>query len=261
MSVQKSEGMSLSKDIVENVLVAGDLSKLNADQRMVYYSKLCESLGLNPLTRPMEYIKLQGKETLYFRKDATEQLRKINSITIDKIEGEILYDSVYVVTAHAHDKNERHDISKGAVSIAGLKGDSLANAIMKAETKAKRRVTLSICGLGFLDESELDSISELKTNNTPKITRSQKAIKEDETSIDEKILQYELNMVSAKTMEELAKNFLEARNSAHSVGVLEKYKDRLVRVKEKRKSELEIEMAHSEYVNEMGPVEESHAAV
>jgi hypothetical protein len=29
---------------------------------------------------------------------------------------------------------------------------------MKAETKAKRRVTLSICGLGFLDESELESV-------------------------------------------------------------------------------------------------------
>ena len=29
---------------------------------------------------------------------------------------------------------------------------------MKAETKAKRRATLSLCGLGLLDESEVDSI-------------------------------------------------------------------------------------------------------
>jgi hypothetical protein len=29
---------------------------------------------------------------------------------------------------------------------------------MKAETKAKRRVTLSICGLGMLDESEVESL-------------------------------------------------------------------------------------------------------
>jgi hypothetical protein len=34
----------------------------------------------------------------------------------------------------------------------------MANALMKAETKAKRRVTLSICGLGMLDESEVESI-------------------------------------------------------------------------------------------------------
>jgi hypothetical protein len=29
---------------------------------------------------------------------------------------------------------------------------------MKAETKAKRRVTLSICGLGLLDETEIETI-------------------------------------------------------------------------------------------------------
>ena len=29
---------------------------------------------------------------------------------------------------------------------------------MKAKTKAKRRVTLSICGLGILDESEADTM-------------------------------------------------------------------------------------------------------
>jgi hypothetical protein len=33
---------------------------------------------------------------------------------------------------------------------------------MKAESKAKRRVTLSICGLGMLDESETDTIGAYK---------------------------------------------------------------------------------------------------
>jgi hypothetical protein len=34
----------------------------------------------------------------------------------------------------------------------------LANALMRAETKAKRRVTLSIAGLGWLDETEFDIV-------------------------------------------------------------------------------------------------------
>jgi len=50
------------------------------------------------------------------------------------------------------------DQAKGAVVIGNLKGEAKANAIMKAETKAKRRVTLSICGMGWTDESEIDSI-------------------------------------------------------------------------------------------------------
>ena len=34
---------------------------------------------------------------------------------------------------------------------------------MKAVTKAKRRVTLSICGLGFMDESEVADVPEATT--------------------------------------------------------------------------------------------------
>ena len=39
-----------------------------------------------------------------------------------------------------------------------LKGDFRANMKMKAVTKAKRRATLSICGLGWLDETEIEDI-------------------------------------------------------------------------------------------------------
>lgn len=57
----------------------------------------------------------------------------------------------------------RQDESIGAVPIAALKGEALANAMMKCETKAKRRVTLSICGLGMLDETEVESVSSSQT--------------------------------------------------------------------------------------------------
>ncbi len=41
---------------------------------------------------------------------------------------------------------------------ATLSGEAGANLMMKAVTKAKRRVTLSICGLGMLDETEVVTI-------------------------------------------------------------------------------------------------------
>src|SRR5690606_13039724 len=68
----------------------------------------------------------------------------------------------YVVRVYGRDKTGREDVATGAVSIAGLKGDALANAVMKAETKAKRRLTLSLAGLGWLDESEVDSIPDAR---------------------------------------------------------------------------------------------------
>jgi hypothetical protein len=49
------------------------------------------------------------------------------------------------------------------VAIGTLRGDALANAIMKCETKAKRRLTLSLCGLGMLDESEIETVTDAHT--------------------------------------------------------------------------------------------------
>ena len=138
---------------IELALVGGDLSRLSPEQRISYYNSLCTSIGLNPLTKPFEYIVLNGKLVLYAKKDATDQLRKLNQVSITIASREVV-EGVYVVVARATLPNGRTDESIGAVPFQGLKGDMAANATMKAETKAKRRVTLSICGLGMLDETE-----------------------------------------------------------------------------------------------------------
>ena len=148
-------------DVIEAVVAQGDLSKLTNEQRVLYYLKVCESLKLNPATRPFEYIILNQRMVLYARKEATDQLRQSRNVSVVITGREKMGDDVYVVTAKA-DYGGRTDESIGAVNIGGLKGDALANALMKAETKAKRRVTLSICGLGFTDESEIDSIPNAK---------------------------------------------------------------------------------------------------
>lgn len=154
---------TLDAKVIESVLLGGDLSRLSPEQRIAYYNRVCESLGLNPLTQPFAYIRLNGKEVLYAKKDATEQLRMIHDISIDpKGFAREVIEGVYVVTAPASMPSGRTDVSTGAVPIEGLKGESRANAMMKAETKAKRRVTLSICGLGMLDETEVESISDAR---------------------------------------------------------------------------------------------------
>lgn len=149
--------------VIERVVIEGDLSKLSPAERVAYYRRVCESLGLNPYTKPFDYIVLNGKLTLYARKDATEQLRKLHGVSITIVAREWLQDlGVYAVTARATTPDGRTDEAIGAVHVAGLKGESLANALMKAETKAKRRVTLSICGLGWLDETEVSDIPDAR---------------------------------------------------------------------------------------------------
>lgn len=147
---------------IEQVIIVGDLSKLTPQQRSKYYFDVCRSVGLNPFTRPFDYINLSGKLTLYAKKDAGDQLRKLHGVSIQVTARERI-DDLYVVTARATSRDGRADEEIGAVPIGTLKGDALANAMMKATTKAKRRVTLSICGLGLLDETELETISNAVT--------------------------------------------------------------------------------------------------
>jgi hypothetical protein len=155
---------------IENALIQGDLTDLNAEGRLLFYKAICESLGLNPLTKPFAYITLNNKLQLYALKDCTEQLRKVHGVSITKVDPKQIGDLI-VVVADAKDRDGRVDSSTGAVNAGGLKGENLANAMMKAETKAKRRVTLSICGLGMLDETEVQALkeqgvaSELSGNN------------------------------------------------------------------------------------------------
>src|SRR5512135_2037228 len=82
--MDKQLATTTDAQVIENVIINGDLSKLTPAQRLSYYKSICNSLDLNPLTRPFEYITLSGKLTLYARKDATEQLRRKNNISIDK---------------------------------------------------------------------------------------------------------------------------------------------------------------------------------
>jgi len=155
-TIEKAD-VELSAKALENVLISGDLSKLSPADRMGYYQAVCNSLGLNPLTKPFDYITLNGKLQLYALKAATDQLREKHNISI-VITNKEMVDDIYVVTAMATMPDGRTDTDDGAVSVSGLRGEAHANALMKTVTKAKRRVTLSISGLGMLDESEAETI-------------------------------------------------------------------------------------------------------
>lgn len=178
-----SEKPTVDLSVMEKVVVQGDLSSLTPQDRFIYYTKVCESLGLNPLTKPFDYLQLDGKLVLYAKRDCTDQLRKLHSVSIVIVNREKI-DDVYCVTARGTTPDGRCDESIGAVplvekekvwdperynthsqkkgayvqtgKVVPLSADSLANALMKAEAKAKRRVTLSLVGLGMMDESEIE---------------------------------------------------------------------------------------------------------
>ena len=161
---QQNQNQNQQTSIANQLILQGDLSKLSANDKVRYYNGYCERMGLDPFTKPFDILRLNGKEVLYCTRSGTQQLNKLHKvshlITTRDTNAEA---GVYIVTSKASLPDGRCTESIGAVNIAGLKGEAYANAIMKAETKAKRRATLDLLGLGVLDESEAESIPNATT--------------------------------------------------------------------------------------------------
>lgn len=151
----------LDPKAAEQLMLDGDLSKLNPQQRIQFYAATCERVGLDPVARPFDYLRLQGKLTLYANKGGAEQLRNRHKISLYDLSTQVL-DGIFIASISAKTPDGRTDSDSGAVPVDGLKGERLANAMLKGVTKAKRRVTLSLVGLGMMDETEVETIPGAK---------------------------------------------------------------------------------------------------
>lgn len=156
--------------------LSGDWGKLPDVEKVKFYGKLCEFTGLNPLAKPFDWIVLSGKLMLYANKGCAEMLRKIHHVNVEIIERKFEH-GCFVVRVKAVTPDGRIDEALAAVPFHDkMIGEAAAIAMMKCETKAKRRVTLSICSLGMLDESEV--------NNLPSAKSPSEAIAGNETAAD-----------------------------------------------------------------------------
>ena len=143
--------------VVESLVLRGDLSGLGPRERANHYIAVCHGLGLNPASKPLDYLKLNGKEILYPNKGATDQLAAIHKVTREIIDGPKVMDlagtKLVYALCRASLPGGRFETSVATVPLVDP-----VNVLMKVETKAKRRATLSILGLGMLDEMELETI-------------------------------------------------------------------------------------------------------
>lgn len=174
----KNKITAQESSVVEKLVLQGDISKLSAQEKVIFYNGFCKRLGLDPFTQPFKILSLSGKQTLYCDRSGVQQLSKLHNVSHSIKSREVVNDC-YIVTAQAS-ANGRQTESIGAVSIINLKGDALCNAMMKAETKAKRRATLDLLGLGMLDETEIETIPYATKQELP-ITEQSKV---DDVSVN-----------------------------------------------------------------------------
>lgn len=142
---------------VESIALRGDLSGLNSAERARFYMQMCEGLGLNPHAQPFAFLKLNGKEVFYATRGATDQLAAIHKLNREIIDGPRVIDLAGTKLVYASCKATLPG-GRFETAVATVPLSDPVNALMRAETKAKRRATLSILGLGLLDEMELETI-------------------------------------------------------------------------------------------------------
>lgn len=168
----------LSDDVMLALVAGGDCSRLSPAQKMAYYRARCDAAGLDPRTQPFGFIRTrdrrtgEAREVLYALKATTDQLSAIHGIVCE-IVSQATEGGIRTVTVRAKAKDGRQTDDIGAVNVQGLQGDDLCNALMRAVTKAKRRAILSLCGLGMLDETELDTMGDAMPAHVPALQPSQ----------------------------------------------------------------------------------------
>ena len=70
----------LDPKIQESLVLRGDLSGLNQEQKKEYYLFRCRQVGLDPATKPFDLLTLNGKEVLYANASATQQLCSLHRL-------------------------------------------------------------------------------------------------------------------------------------------------------------------------------------
>jgi hypothetical protein len=171
---EDSNKLVLDPKIQDSIVLRGDLSGLNEGQKRDYYLYRCRQVGLDPAAKPFDLLTLNGKQILYANAGATQQLCAIHKLSTQITHRERI-DGIYVVSVRCTGADGRVSENQGAVDVSSLSGERLANALLKATTKAIRRAVLSHAGLGMLDETEVETIPEARRDAIV-VTEDPKAI-------------------------------------------------------------------------------------
>ena len=168
--ITKTQAVEVPANVLSSIVLRGDLSGLNEEQKVDYYIAFCRRLGVDPATKPFDILKLKQKqkdgsyltrEIMYCPKGGAAQLAAAHKVSTATLTREIV-GKAFVVTCKAWTPDGRQTEGIGVVALEGqygpLTAQALCNAMMHADTKARRRAVLDLVSLGMLDETEVEDM-------------------------------------------------------------------------------------------------------
>lgn len=178
----KKELQKVTIDIsVENLnkfYRTGDVINFTDVEKIQVMHMLCKRLELDPITRPLDLIKLPPtnktpeREIWYLTASGCEMIAakwkmsfKIKEKGVDRDSG-----IAYFIIEGTIPETNRTDEATAYVQCLTINpkgekelffGTNMANALMKCETKARRRLIKRLTGLDYIDEDDLPDKKEL----------------------------------------------------------------------------------------------------
>src|SRR5258708_30457351 len=148
-----------------------DLESLTKAQRQEYIKNVCNHMGVPPELNlvMLTYLDEDGEGprrlVAYAKRGATEIIRNNRSISVTDLTSKEVGGSI-VLTASGKNDTGRQEIATGSKWSKDLTGKDLDDAIMTAQTRACRRMTLQFVGAGVLDESEVNPRKPVQLKET-----------------------------------------------------------------------------------------------
>lgn len=155
----------ISQEVLNKLMIEGDLSKFSESQLLEYYAAMCARYGLDPISRPFDVVVLKGRKVMYANKTCAAQVTVTNQLTVAIID-KAKHGDVFTVTARATRPDGGYVDDMGAVAWPTSPMEQ-ADAILKAATKAKRRAVFAAVGLGMLSQEEVQDIPDAEIVEVP----------------------------------------------------------------------------------------------
>jgi hypothetical protein len=161
----KSAAMTVSMETaaVKEYFRSGNVAAMTDDERDYVRVKLCQKYDLDPILRPFDLISFNGGMKFYMTASATNQLANAKSLTREVLLLEVNAEQMLArCTVKVSDTNGRAETANAFIAVSKflaptkenpvprkvlMDGEDLANALLKLETKAKRRATMSFFGV------------------------------------------------------------------------------------------------------------------
>jgi hypothetical protein len=167
--LQQVDQLTQAKDIAD-FLITGNLASFSKEKQIELMVNICKEVGVSPILRPLQLINFQGKSIWYLSASGAEAIAAKLGIIIETLEEKELTDKcVAMIRVKGTLPNGRTDtatayLSIGSANLKGevttLKGEAYANAMMKLESKARRRLIVRLAGLKdeyVPEESEIET--------------------------------------------------------------------------------------------------------